>query len=198
MSEELGLDAIKRSLAVNGDAGWSADVVRALVEEVEDLRAEVAENEERRLQLLDDAGGLENEITRLRGLVVSMVENVVDAATAREAGITFSAVSDIANDYIRGNGTFSYLVERLRELALNSAEKIASQRHDDHIMDVQHAFQEGGEEERRKVAAWLRERANAEHPIERGVPSLSPAGRGLLLLHADLIERGEHRREETP
>ena len=51
-------------------------------------------------------------------------------------------------------------------------------------------------EERAAVVAWLREHANAEHPIERGVPSLSPAGRGLLLLHADCIERGEHRREE--
>jgi predicted RNase H-like nuclease (RuvC/YqgF family) len=52
--------------------------------------------------------------------------------------------------------------------------------------------------ERAAVVAGLRAAANAEHPIERGVPSLSPAGRGLLLLHADRIERGEHRREETP
>jgi hypothetical protein len=51
--------------------------------------------------------------------------------------------------------------------------------------------------ERAAVVAWLRAHANAPHPIERGVPSLSPAGRGLLLLHADHIERGEHRREET-
>ena len=50
--------------------------------------------------------------------------------------------------------------------------------------------------ERPAVVAWLLESANAPHPIERGVPSLSPAGRGLLLLHADSIERGEHRREE--
>ena len=53
-------------------------------------------------------------------------------------------------------------------------------------------------EERAAVVAWLRAHANAPHPIERGVPSLSPAGRGLLLLHADRIERGEHRREEKP
>lgn len=46
------------------------------------------------------------------------------------------------------------------------------------------------------VVAYLRASANAEHPIERGVPSLSPAGRGLLLLHADRIERGEHRVDE--
>ena len=52
-------------------------------------------------------------------------------------------------------------------------------------------------EERAAVVAYFRKQANAPHPIERGVPSLSPAGRGLLLLHADRIERGEHRREET-
>jgi hypothetical protein len=46
--------------------------------------------------------------------------------------------------------------------------------------------------ERAAVVAWLREKANAEHPIERGVPSLSPVGRGLLLLCADHIERGAH------
>jgi hypothetical protein len=52
--------------------------------------------------------------------------------------------------------------------------------------------------ERAAVVAYLRASANAEHPVERGVPSLSPAGRGLLLLHADRIERGEHRREGEP
>ena len=46
--------------------------------------------------------------------------------------------------------------------------------------------------ERAAIVEYLRERANAEHPIEKGVPSLSPAGRGLLLLMADRIERGEH------
>lgn len=53
-------------------------------------------------------------------------------------------------------------------------------------------------EERAAVVAWLRAKANAEHPIERGIPSLSPAGRGLLLLHADSIERGEHCRKKEP
>lgn len=52
------------------------------------------------------------------------------------------------------------------------------------------------EEERAAIVAYLREQANAEHPIERGVPMLSPAGRGLLLLYADRIERGAHRRQE--
>ena len=37
-SEELNLEAIKKSLVVNEDSGWSADVVRALVEDVERLR----------------------------------------------------------------------------------------------------------------------------------------------------------------
>ena len=46
--------------------------------------------------------------------------------------------------------------------------------------------------ERDRVVAYLRARANAPHPIERGIPSLSPAGKGLLLLMADQIERGEH------
>ena len=53
-------------------------------------------------------------------------------------------------------------------------------------------------EERAAVVAYLRKQANAPHPIERGVPSLSPAGRGLLLFHADRCERGEHRRKEKP
>jgi hypothetical protein len=47
-------------------------------------------------------------------------------------------------------------------------------------------------DERAAVVAWLRDRANAPHPTERGVPSLSPAGRGLLNLMADRIEAGEH------
>jgi hypothetical protein len=52
--------------------------------------------------------------------------------------------------------------------------------------------------ERAAVVAWLREEANAPHPIEAGERALSPAGRGLLLLAASRIERGEHRREEKP
>lgn len=51
-------------------------------------------------------------------------------------------------------------------------------------------------DERAAVVAWLREAANAPHPSELGAPMLTPAGRGLLLLHADLIERGKHRKEE--
>jgi hypothetical protein len=51
--------------------------------------------------------------------------------------------------------------------------------------------------ERATVVAYLRARANAPHPIERGIPSLSPAGRGLLLLMADQIEKGEHLKQEN-
>ena len=53
-------------------------------------------------------------------------------------------------------------------------------------------------DERAAIVAYLREAANAPPPIERGVPSRSPAGRGLLLLHADRIEHAEHLREEVP
>jgi hypothetical protein len=66
------------------------------------------------------------------------------------------------------------------------------------ILDLEHAREETRAETIAAVVAYLRASANAEHPVERGVPSLSPAGRGLLLLHADRIERGEHRREGEP
>lgn len=49
--------------------------------------------------------------------------------------------------------------------------------------------------ERAAVVAWLRAEADAPHPIEVGERALSPSGRGLLLLAADRIERGEHRCE---
>lgn len=55
---------------------------------------------------------------------------------------------------------------------------------------------EGAALERAAVVAWLRDEAHAPHPIEAGERALSPSGRGLLLLAASRIERGEHRREE--
>ncbi len=66
------------------------------------------------------------------------------------------------------------------------------------VMDmVMHAEAERArQEERAAVVAFLRAAANAPHPSELGAPMLSPSGRGLLLLHADFIERGEHCREE--
>lgn len=54
------------------------------------------------------------------------------------------------------------------------------------------------EDERAAVVRYLREAANAPHPSELGAPMLSPSGRGLLLLHADFIERGDHLRTEEP
>lgn len=41
------------------------------------------------------------------------------------------------------------------------------------------------------IVAYLRERANADE-TRQGLPVMSPAGRGLLLLMADRIERGAH------
>ena len=92
-------------------------------------------------------------------------------------------------------------IERLRHDLADLREAQAQ-----HRMDNEHAYDEGYDAGTRRgyesecaaVVAWLRAHANAPHPIERVVPSLSPAGRGLLLLHADRIERGEHRREEEP
>jgi hypothetical protein len=53
-------------------------------------------------------------------------------------------------------------------------------------------------DERAAIVEYLRAEADAPHPIELGAPMLSPSGRGLLLLHADRIERGEHLTEEEP
>ena len=58
------------------------------------------------------------------------------------------------------------------------------------IMDAQHAFQEGGEEERRKVVAHLRERA------VHGAGNTIAVEDACTVL-ADLFERGEHRSEEA-
>jgi len=55
----------------------------------------------------------------------------------------------------------------------------------------------GAAQERAAVVAWLRAEANEPHPIEAGERALSPSGRGLLLVEASRIERGEHRREEN-
>ncbi len=50
---------------------------------------------------------------------------------------------------------------------------------------------EGAEQERARIVAFIRREANDMHPIETAEYNLSPAGRGLLLLMADQIERGE-------
>jgi hypothetical protein len=56
---------------------------------------------------------------------------------------------------------------------------------DEHRMDNQHAYEEGGNAERAAVVAWLR--AEAFLTLYEATPSDV----------ADAIERGEHRREET-
>lgn len=63
------LSSLRR--AAENAYSWSLTPNEAglLVAEVERLRAEVAESEARRLQLLDDAGGLENECRTLRELL---------------------------------------------------------------------------------------------------------------------------------
>lgn len=45
--------------------------------------------------------------------------------------------------------------------------------------------------ERAAIVAYLRRRANADE-TRQGLPVMSAAGRGLLLLMADRIERGDH------
>ena len=116
-------------------------------------------------------------------------------------------------DAIKGRANSAYLLDRDDGDALFAAmgdvkaliAEVERLRHDvadlqmqreQNIIDNMHAYEEGVAEGERRAVAYLREQANAEHPIERGVPSLSLAGCGLLLLHADIIERGEHRREE--
>lgn len=47
------------------------------------------------------------------------------------------------------------------------------------------------EQERAAIVAYLCQRANAGE-TRQGLPVMSPAGRGLLLLMADRIERGAH------
>ncbi len=91
-------------------------------------------------------------------------------------------------------------VWRAAILALVAEVRDLRMQRDEHMIDSEHAYDEGFdagtrrgyEDERALVVAVLRKAANAPHPIERGVPSLSPAGRGLLLFHADRIERGDH------
>ena len=116
---------------------------------------------------------------------------------AYDAGMTHAAVMDILNEsFLRSNDpdTFGRTVERLRELVLNSAEKIVSQRHDDHIMNVQHAHENGIAEGERQataaVVAWLRRKATDDFCALR-VKEACDAEKS-----ADVIERGEHRREE--
>jgi hypothetical protein len=47
-------------------------------------------------------------------------------------------------------------------------------------------------DERAAIVAFLRQRANASHPVEAGQHALSFSGRGLLLLMASQIQAGAH------
>jgi len=66
-------------------------------------------------------------------------------------------------------------VERLRAIVADQQMML-----DEHQMDSQHAYEEGGHAERAAVVAWLR----------RGADEMA--------CYAGCIERGEHRREEEP
>jgi hypothetical protein len=59
---------------------------------------------------------------------------------------------------------------------------------DEHQMDNQHAYEEGGNAERAAVVAWLRELADAPETYVDEAIALRGASAS--------IERGEHRREE--
>ena len=62
---------------------------------------------------------------------------------------------------------------------------------DEHRMDNQHAFDEGGHAERAAVVAWLREQR------EYGTDALLGQGfANVCNILSNEIERGEHRREE--
>jgi hypothetical protein len=112
--------------------------------------------------------------------IVWLVECVARVSAQRDAA------EDQASTLRDENGT---LREQVADLHDRDAER---------IMDLEHAREETRAETIAAVVAYLRASANAEHPVERGVPSLSPAGRGLLLLHADRIERGARLREGEP
>jgi len=122
-----------------------------------------------------------------------------------EAGHTYPSARAIAEpDFFRAK---LEAAQRERDVARAEVERLRAEvadlrdRDAERLLDNEHAYDEGYdagtrrgyEAERAAVVAYLRERANAPHPTERGVPSLSPAGRGILLLHADRIERGEHK-----
>ncbi len=102
--------------------------------------------------------------------MIDLEKYKADMARAREAGITFEAIRDIMNAHADDGPdgeSFGRMVERIRELALQAAERMAS-------------------EDRAAVVAYLRMEA------DDGAPMAASA----LLDASDAIERGEHRREE--
>jgi DNA-binding transcriptional MerR regulator len=121
-----------------------------------------------------------------------------DMARAREAGITFRAVRDImsAHDDDGPDGeSFGRMVERIRDLALQAAARMAEEERKEAqtmrlwAQEAAHAENlnaQDAHEERAAVVAWL-----------RGLRAIGH-GRELLTALADDIERGEHRRKEKP
>ena len=85
-----------------------------------------------------EAGVLVAEVERLRrenadlraSVAGWLSQHKVDQDRARDAGITFLAVSNILNDYIREDDdgavevSFGRTVERIRELALGAAKRL--------------------------------------------------------------------------
>jgi hypothetical protein len=61
---------------------------------------------------------------------------------------------------------------------------------DEHQMDNQHAYEEGGHEERAAVVAWLRKEAVSHRRDGFPIAAYTMQER------ADAIERGKHRRED--
>jgi hypothetical protein len=126
-----------------------------------------------------------------------------DMARAREAGITFWAVRDImsAHDDDGPDGeSFGRMVERIRDLALQAAARMAEEeRKEAQTMrlwaeEAAHAENlnaQDAHEERAAVVAHLRERAI------HGAGNIMSVEDACTIL-ADLFERGEHRREEEP
>jgi len=112
--------------------------------------------------------------------VLDLEKYKADQARARDLGFSYAVLRHIilqANSDEEDGISVGKAIELIREIGLRAADKAVA-------------------EERAAVVAWLREQANAPHPSELGAPMLSPSGRGLLLLNASAIERGEHRREE--
>ena len=105
--------------------------------------------------------------------MIDLEKYKADMARAREAGITFEAIRDIMNAHADDGPdgeSFGRMVERIRELTLQTAERMAA-------------------EERAAVVAHLRERA------VHGAGNIITVEDACTIL-ADLFGRGEHRREE--
>lgn len=150
--------------------GWPGfATLTALLDEVEELRAEIAADEERRLQLLDDAGGLENEVRELRAENERLRENAEarERVMRREGDLLRAAQREV--DELRAE------VERTEHLRSSLDTALMLER----------------ERERAAVVAWLH--AEAQHMYGAGQDR--PAW-FTLANRAEAIERGEHRREK--